>query len=92
MSAVIKLTNTSYLKVLEELLYSKVHPFDSKIPLVKLPFSNFINLLVTIFSQYAQQGTITNLNLFILNYFVRIILISKRPTKAPMKCIDICMD
>ena len=92
MSAVIKLTNTSYLKVLEELLFSKVHPQDSKIAPVKLPFTNFINLLATIFSQYTQQSKITNLSLYILTHFVSFLQCSKKFTIVLTKCIAICMD
>ena len=50
MNAVIKLSNTQYLQVLEELLHAKIQAKDEKISLVKLPFVNFIALLVSIFN------------------------------------------
>ena len=80
--------STEYLQVLEELLYSKVHPKDSKISIVKLPLYNFITLLVTIYSQFTQQTQITSLNLFILHYFVHLHLSSKNSTTAVSRAID----
>lgn len=70
MNAVIKLSNTQYLKVLEELLLMKIQINDEKISIVKLPFFNFITLLVSIFTEYTKQNTEEPLNLFILNFIV----------------------
>ena len=71
MNAVIKLSNTQYLQVLEELLHAKIQAKDEKISLVKLPFVNFIALLVSIFTAYTKQLIEEPLNLFILNFIVK---------------------
>jgi hypothetical protein len=70
MNAVIKMGHTQYLQVLEELLFSRVHPRDPKIQVVKLPFFNLIALLVSIYTEYTQQTLVSALNLYILHYFV----------------------
>jgi uncharacterized membrane protein YGL010W len=77
MNAVIKLSNTQYLKVLEELLFMKIQINDEKISTVKLPFFNFITLLVSIFTDYAKQTTEEPLNLYILSYIVLFHIYSK---------------
>ena len=71
MNAVIKLSNTQYLQVLEELLHAKIQAKDEKISLVKLPFVNFIAFLVSIFTAYTKQLIEEPLNLFILNFIVK---------------------
>jgi len=70
MNAVIKLGNTHYLQVLEELLHSKIQSKDEKISLVKLPFFNFVTLLVSILTAYTKQSIDEPLNIFILNFIV----------------------
>ena len=91
MNAVIKLSSIEYLQVLEELLFSKIHPKDAKISPVKLPLYNFISILVTIYSQYTTQNTINSLSLFILHYFVVIHSLSKLTMTLVLKVIDRCM-
>ena len=70
MNVVIKLNSTEHLLVLEELLLFKVPPHDRQAKTVRLPFFNFISLLVTIFTEYTHQTQLNSLNLFILHYFV----------------------
>lgn len=49
MNAIIKIGNLQYLKVLEELLFSKVEIREEKSSLVRLPFFNFVEQVIQIY-------------------------------------------
>lgn len=49
MNAIIKIGNLQYLKVLEELLFTKVEVKEEKTSTVKLSFFNLVELVIQIY-------------------------------------------
>lgn len=70
MNAIIKIGNLQYLKVLEELLFSKVEIREDKNSLVKLPFFNFVEQVIQIYQEYVKSTRDASLQVFMLAYFV----------------------
>ena len=70
MSALIKLGNAQHLKVLEELLLSRVQVLDPRVAVVQLPFFNLVSSLVTILTEYSKSKSDEPLSIFILDYYV----------------------
>lgn len=91
MNAIIKIGNLQYLKVLEELLLTKVEVREEKTSTVRLSFFNFVELVIQIFQDFVRNTKESSLPAFILSFFVNVILARWKNTRRLLTSIGTCL-